>query len=354
MRTLQEVISGTPQFLRANAAGDLIKIPTGDGIALVFFGDPEAPARCALAISRALKSYSSIHLRMGLHTGPVIRKADINANNNVFGGGINTAQRVMDCGDTGHILVSHSLADVLEQLGSWKTSLHDLGKVTVKHGASLHLYNLYTNDAGKETMPRKITSQVNKNWLSLGLLSGAVAVTAVLVFGWLYSGRTSPPVGPSQSPPSTEVLRTKPEEPVNAPREPKRRQSQSRVLSDDALRRFVVALTAAKQGTLRVVLASSADDVFELSQQLCGAAHQANWALSCPQSRNAVMGREVIAKGLQCYSEDWRAADATAFQNAMKAAQLSCTYFSNGYDFGGIQILGTSGVTVLIGSPAQN
>ena len=108
--------------------------PTGDGMALVFFGDAEAPVRCALELSRALRHSPRIQLRMGIHTGPVYRVADINANRNVAGGGINIAQRVMDCGDAGHILVSATVAEMLSQVSTWSSALHDLGETEVKHG----------------------------------------------------------------------------------------------------------------------------------------------------------------------------------------------------------------------------
>ena len=106
LRTLQAVVSATSEFLQAQANQEMIRLPTGDGMALVFFGDAEAATRCALEVSRTLKPHPEIPLRMGLHSGPVYRVADINANQNVAGGGINIAQRVMDCGDAGHILAS--------------------------------------------------------------------------------------------------------------------------------------------------------------------------------------------------------------------------------------------------------
>src|SRR6476646_3947284 len=113
---LQKIVRDTAAVNRALKRRQLLLLPTGDGMALVFFGDPEAPARCALEISRVLKEHPDLSLRMGLHTGPVQRLQDVNASRNVAGGGINTAQRVMDCGDAGHILVSKSVADVLAQM----------------------------------------------------------------------------------------------------------------------------------------------------------------------------------------------------------------------------------------------
>ena len=156
LRRLQKTVRGTAEFARAQASDQLIRLPTGDGMALVFFGDPEAPVRCALELSRYLRGDPEIKLRMGVHTGPVYRVTDINANRNVAGGGINIAQRVMDCGDGGHILVSSSVAEVLSQVSTWKNALHDLGEAEVKHGVRVHVYNLCTDDAGNPELPQKL------------------------------------------------------------------------------------------------------------------------------------------------------------------------------------------------------
>ncbi|HTZ94789.1 MAG TPA: protein kinase [Terriglobales bacterium] len=153
---LQGLVRSTVEFSRAQSGGQLISLPTGDGMALVFFGDAEAPARCALELSRALRLQSGIQLRMGIHTGPVYRVADINANRNVAGGGINMAQRVMDCGDAGHILVSGAVADVLGQVSTWRQALHDLGEAEVKHGVRVRIYNLYTDEVGNSSLPHKL------------------------------------------------------------------------------------------------------------------------------------------------------------------------------------------------------
>lgn len=156
LRQLQDIVRGTAEFSRAQGVGQLIILPTGDGMALVFFGDAEAPARCALEMDRVLRKQSGIPLRMGIHTGPVYRVADINANRNVAGGGINMAQRVMDCGDAGHILVSGAVSDVLGQVSTWRQSLHDLGEAEVKHGIRVRIYNLYSDDFGNKETPKKI------------------------------------------------------------------------------------------------------------------------------------------------------------------------------------------------------
>ena len=194
--TLQAVVSSTPEFLRAQASQQMIRLPTGDGMAIVFFEDAEAAARCAIEVSRALKSHPEILLRMGLHSGPVYRVADINANQNVAGGGINIAQRVMDCGDAGHILASQSVADVLGHLSRWKECLHDLGETDVKHGVRLHLYNVYTEEVGNAHLPEKlqtaqrtlvaIRSKARRKKLALGMV--AIGVVAALA-GWLFLPR---------------------------------------------------------------------------------------------------------------------------------------------------------------------
>lgn len=157
VRDLQQAVLGTAEYARAQNKNQLISLPTGDGMALVFFGDLEAPARCALELSRTLASAAPrISLRMGVHTGPVYRVADINFNSNVAGGGINIAQRVMDCGDAGHILVSGAVAEVLRQIGNWTADLHDLGEVEVKHGQRIRISNLYGQGFGNPKTPGKM------------------------------------------------------------------------------------------------------------------------------------------------------------------------------------------------------
>jgi class 3 adenylate cyclase/ABC-type uncharacterized transport system auxiliary subunit len=163
LHELQEAVRKTPEFVRAQSEGQLLRLPTGDGMALVFFGDPQAPVRCALELSRALRDRPTIKVRMGIHTGPVYRVADINANQNVSGGGINVAQRVMDCGDAGHILVSAAAAEVLGQLSDWSGKLHDLGEAEVKHKVRLHIFNLCTDDTGNSCLPKKFAVPKSPN-----------------------------------------------------------------------------------------------------------------------------------------------------------------------------------------------
>jgi serine/threonine protein kinase/tetratricopeptide (TPR) repeat protein len=159
LRQLQRIVRGTQEFQSAQKDNRLIRLPTGDGMALAFFVDPESPVRCAVEISRALKSHPDIHLRMGMHAGPVYRVTDINGNQNVAGEGINIAQRVMDCGDAGHILVSKALTDVLRQLTGWTGALHDLGLVKVKHGVEIYVFNLLYEGAGNAALPQKVQAQ---------------------------------------------------------------------------------------------------------------------------------------------------------------------------------------------------
>jgi TolB-like protein len=153
--TLNEIVRGTEESRSAEAAGRLIKIPTGDGMALVFYNSPEAPVECALEISRALKEHPELRLRMGVHSGPVSGVVDVNERASVAGAGINVAQRVMDCGDAGHILLSKHVAEDLEQYRQWQPCLHDLGECKVKHGVSVSVVNLYTDELGNPEMPEK-------------------------------------------------------------------------------------------------------------------------------------------------------------------------------------------------------
>jgi serine/threonine protein kinase/TolB-like protein/Tfp pilus assembly protein PilF len=159
LQQLNLSVRSTEDFRRAQAARQLISRATGDGMALVFFGDPEAPVRCALQLSRALRAHPNIELRMGIHSGLVYRDTNIAGERDVTGRGINYAQRVMDCGDAGHILLSKEMTEVLCELGDWEASLHDLGEAEVKHGVLIHLYNLYTDEAGNAAMPQKLAAR---------------------------------------------------------------------------------------------------------------------------------------------------------------------------------------------------
>src|SRR5256884_7591797 len=155
---LNQVVRKTAQFRKSDARGKLISIPSGDGMALVFFESPEEPVQCALEISRALKNHPRLRLRMGVHSGPVDQVKDVNERSNVAGVGINIAQRVMDCGDAGHILVSQRVADDLSQDSLWQPHLHELGDVELKHGQKVGIVNLYTEELGNRELPQKFAS----------------------------------------------------------------------------------------------------------------------------------------------------------------------------------------------------
>src|SRR2546425_5992823 len=143
IQTLRKIVRGTEQFRLAEAQGKLVRLPTGDGGALVFRNSPEAPVLCALEIDKALKSHPKLHVRMGIHSGPVNEVVDLNEQANIAGAGINIAQRVMDCGDAGHILLSKRVGDDLEQYQQWRSLLHELGECEVKHGVRVGIVNLH-------------------------------------------------------------------------------------------------------------------------------------------------------------------------------------------------------------------
>src|SRR5260370_14490665 len=155
LRRLTEVVRETDQFRIAEAEGKLVRLPTGDGMALVFRNSPEAPVQCALELSKGLKAHPELGVRMGIHSGPVNEVADVNERTNITGAGINVAQRVMDCGDAGHILLSKHVADDLEQYPQWRSYLHDLGECEVKNGVRVHAVNLYTDELGNAEVPEK-------------------------------------------------------------------------------------------------------------------------------------------------------------------------------------------------------
>src|SRR5436853_4718291 len=156
LHTLNEVVRETDSFRAAEAAGKLTRWPTGDGMALVFATTPDAPVSCALQVSKALRSHPELKLRMGIHSGPVSGVTDVNDRSNVAGAGINMAQRVMDCGDAGHILLSKRVGDDLAQDGRWRPQLHELGECAVKHGVGVFVVNLYTDKIGNPQLPEKI------------------------------------------------------------------------------------------------------------------------------------------------------------------------------------------------------
>jgi TolB-like protein/Tfp pilus assembly protein PilF len=156
IRELKEIVRGTEQFRLAEAEGKLLRLPTGDGGALVFRNTQEAPVLCALEISKALKNHPELRVRMGIHSGPVKEVADLNEQMNVAGAGINTARRVMDCGDAGHILLSKHVAEDLEEYEEWRPRLHDLGTCEVKHGVPIGITNVYDSEVGNPQLPKKL------------------------------------------------------------------------------------------------------------------------------------------------------------------------------------------------------
>ena len=187
LETLRKIVRGTPQFQAAEAEGKLLRLPTGDGGALVFRSTPEASVLCALEISKELRNHPELRVRMGIHSGPVNAVTDLNEQANIAGAGINIAQRVMDCGDAGHILLSRHVAEDLEHYPRWQPYLHELGDCEVKHGAQVSLVNLYTEDAGNPAVPEKLGKERREpaGWFAqrrkpLVAIAGAIAVGALL------------------------------------------------------------------------------------------------------------------------------------------------------------------------------
>src|SRR6201982_2860558 len=155
LQKLKQIVRETEQFRLAEAEGKLLRLPTGDGGALVFRTNPEAPVLCALEIGKELKKHPELRVRVGIHSGRGNEIHDLNEQANIAGAGINIAQRVMDCGDAGHILLSRHVAEDLEQYRQWQPHLHDLGECEVKHGVCIHAVNFYTDDVGNREVPVK-------------------------------------------------------------------------------------------------------------------------------------------------------------------------------------------------------
>ena len=188
LQKLKEIVRGTEQFRLAEAEGKLLRLPTGDGGALVFRNSPEAPVLCALEISKALKSHPELRVRMGIHSGPVNEVTDLNEQANIAGAGINIAQRVMDCGEAGHILLSKHVAEDLEHYPRWRPYLHELGECEVKHGVRLGVVNLYDGEIGNPQVPKKFRvpkkQRARSRWIAIAtvllLLSGIAAAFVVV------------------------------------------------------------------------------------------------------------------------------------------------------------------------------
>src|SRR5437868_9117008 len=179
---LNEIVRNTSQFRAAEAAGKLVRLSTGDGMVLVFFTSVDMPVRCAQEISRKLREHPELKLRMGINSGPVDQVSDVNDQRNITGVGINMAQRVMDCGDAGHILLSRRVADDLAQYHEWKPYLHDLGRVEVKRGLKLEVVNFYNQEAGNSQLPGKLKSAARKRSTKKWMLAAAVVLIAALSF----------------------------------------------------------------------------------------------------------------------------------------------------------------------------
>ncbi len=177
LQELNQIVRTTEAFRAAEAAGKLIRLPTGDGMALAFATTPDAPVQCALEISKALKSHPELRVRMGIHSGPVSGLVDVNDRSNIAGAGINMAQRVMDCGDAGHILLSRHVAEDLEQYRQWQPHLHELGECEVKHGVRVSVVNLYTDNLGNPELPEKFKQAASKKE-GAPAISGSIAKPA--------------------------------------------------------------------------------------------------------------------------------------------------------------------------------
>ena len=193
---LKEIVRATEEFRSAAARNQVVCLPTGDGMVLAFFSTPEAPARCAIEIARAGSPQRKWQLRMGIHSGPVSRVADLNEAANIAGAGINIAQRVMDCGDAGHILISRRVAEDLAESREWKRFLHDLGECEVKHALKVHLFNFFGDGFGNPAVPAKVAAatpapaEKPRSRRFPRLVLAAVAVLAFIVFGWWWSEGT--------------------------------------------------------------------------------------------------------------------------------------------------------------------
>src|SRR4030095_9862166 len=218
LELLNQIVRECEHFRAAEAKGRLITVPTGDGMALVFYNTPEAPVECALEVSRAANEHSELKLRIGMHSGPVSGVVDVSGRANIAGAGINIAQRVMDCGDAAHILVSKHMAEDLEQYGHWKRHLHELGEIEVKHGARVAVVNLYTEDLGNPEVPQKfrqarkgtapvVPEKRGRRWIIAGV---GVLLAALIIGGLLWSRHRAttwtnvvsllPPTGASATP----------------------------------------------------------------------------------------------------------------------------------------------------------
>src|SRR6476660_2527354 len=226
LHTLNEVVRRTDSFRAADVAGKLTRLPTGDGMALVFATTPDAPVSCALQVSNALRSHPELRVRMGIHSGPVSGITDVNDRSNVAGAGINLAQRVMDCGDAGHILLSKHVADDLEQYRQWRSHLHYLGECEVKHDVRVHVVNLYTDELGNRELPEKFqqakatltapptSAPVAKPARRSRTLIAALIIAAAVATGFYIFSHRPTPIAPSSASTATPAAVVIPEKSI--------------------------------------------------------------------------------------------------------------------------------------------
>src|SRR5215469_9517804 len=188
---LNNAVREAGEFRSAETDGQLVRLPTGDGMALVFRDNPEQPVRCALEISQALRDHPKLRVRMGIHSGPVNEVADVNERANIAGAGINIAQRVMDCGDAGHILLSKHIAEDLQHYSEWRSELHDVGQCEVKHGEMISIVNLYTKELGNPKPPRlkRLGMELRRRRRRNAFLFAGSAAAALFIAGFFLLPR---------------------------------------------------------------------------------------------------------------------------------------------------------------------
>src|SRR5437763_1716060 len=206
LQKLKEIVRGTEQFRLAQAEGKLLRLPTGDGGALVFRNSLEAPARCSMEIARTLKDYPKLRVRIGIHSGPVNEITDLNEQANIAGAGINIAKRVMDCGDAGHILLSKRIADDLEQYPQWRSQLHELGDSEVKHGVRVGIANLHGDGIGNPQIPKKLQVLKKQRWMRWTAIATAVLLLAGVIAAFVIVSKESARLASSVSEKSIAVL----------------------------------------------------------------------------------------------------------------------------------------------------
>jgi TolB-like protein/Tfp pilus assembly protein PilF/class 3 adenylate cyclase len=186
---LTRIVRATEQFQKADTADRLIKIATGDGMALVFYTSPDAPVRCAMELSCAIKDYPRLRLRMGIHSGPVSGVVDVTGRANLAGAGLNLAQRVMNCGDSGHILLSKHAAEDLAEFEEWRPLLHELGASEVKHGVQISVVNLQGNGVGNSALPKafQIIKQRRARRRGIAIATALIGLAAIIVGAFWFS-----------------------------------------------------------------------------------------------------------------------------------------------------------------------